>query len=59
MSSLPADPLSVSPGNEAVGGLPIDALQVAASPTMGAKLDCDVADREADGTDTAPAIPGG
>ena len=46
-------------GNEAVGGLPIDALQVAASPTMGAKLDCDVADREADGTDTAPAIPGG
>ena len=59
MSSLPAVPLSVSPGNEAVGGLPIDALQVAASPKMGAKLDCDVADREADGTDTAPAIPGG
>ena len=45
-------------GNEAVGGLPLDALQVAASPAMGAKLDCDVADREADATNMAPAIPG-
>ena len=58
MSSLPAVPLSVSPGKEAVGGVPIDALQVAASPAMGAKLDCDVADREADATNMAPAIPG-
>ena len=58
MSSLPAVPLSVSPGKEAVGGLPIDALQVAASPTIGANMDCDVADREADATDMAPAIPG-
>ena len=58
MSSLPAVPLSVSPGKEAVGGVPIDALQVAASPPMGAKLDCDVADREADATNMAPAIPG-